>query len=84
MLTSDVAVDVLYGGAGLQGDQVTHTGGVQYGTGTEDLVLGQASDLLGAVGNYVNRVGNQHEDSVRSNLDQLGQNLLHDANGSAG
>ena len=40
MLTSDVAVDVLYGGAGLQGDQVTHTGGVQYGTGTEDLVLG--------------------------------------------
>ena len=84
MLTSDVAVDVLYGSAGLQGDQVTHTGGVQHGTRTEDLVLGQASDLLGAVGNYVNRVSNQHEDSVRSNLDQLGQNLLHDANGSAG
>ena len=84
VLTGDVAVDVLHGRTGLQGDEVAHAGGVQDGAGAEDLVLGQAGDLLGAVGHHVHRVGHRHEDRVGGDLDQLGQDLLHNAHGGPG
>ena len=83
VLTGDVAVDVLDGRAGLQGDEVPHPGGVQHRAGAEDLVLGQTGDLLGAVGHHVHRVGHEDEDGVGSDLDQLGEDLLHDADGGA-
>ena len=84
VLTGDVAVDVLGGRPGLQRDQVTHAGGVQDGAGAEDLILGQVGDLLGAVGHHVHRVGHRQEDRVGGDLDQLGQDLLHDAHGGSG
>ena len=84
MLTGDVTVDVLDGSAGLQRDEVPHTGRVQHRAGAEDLVLGQAGDLLGAVGHHVHRVGHEDEDGIGGDFHELGEDLLHDANGGAG
>ena len=65
VLTGDVSVDVLDGGTGLQGDEVTHPGRVSIATRGSFLVMGPRR--LGGLGNPL--VGNV-ADSRRPHLCQ--------------
>ena len=76
-------MDVLDVDAGLLCDQEAQTRGIQVGAGTEDLVCRQAGDLLGNVGRDIDRVGDEHVDGVRSDLDEIRDDRLQNLDGGA-
>ena len=83
VLAGDVGMHVLDVDAGLLGDQEAQTSGVQVGARAEDLVLRQTGDLLSHMGGDVDRVGDEHVDSVRSHLDKVRHNGLENVDSGA-
>jgi hypothetical protein len=73
VLARDVRVHVLHRNPGLLRDEVAQAGGVEDGSGAEQLGGRQPRDLQRGVGHDVHRVGDHEVDRVRGDLDERRQ-----------
>ena len=69
MLAGDVGVHALHRDTAMLRDQETQPGRVEHGARAEDLTGRQSTDLLGGVGDDVDRIGDHHVDRIRGHLE---------------
>ena len=79
MLTHDIGLDIARVDLDVGTKHLLQTAGVEHGTGTDDVALGQAGHLDGGVGQNIDRVGDDEQNAVEAGLLNLGDNGLKDA-----
>ena len=78
MLTHDVGMHVLLIDLIILGQSCAQTGGIQNGTGTDDLLLGQTGALAEGVRQNINRVADNHVLGIGSVAGDLRDDALGD------
>lgn len=84
MLTGDVCMHVLDIHTGLLGDEEAQTSRVEVGAGAEHTRCRQTRELHGDMGDDVHRVGDEHVDRVRGDLEHVRDDRLHDVDRGTG
>lgn len=78
MLTDNPAVARGWGNSQSLRHKETEPRRIQVGSGTDDTVLGQAGELPGHVGEDIDRVGNDQQNTVWAQFNELGNDALQD------
>ena len=78
MLAHNVRVDVARVDIQVLTEHVLEAGGVQNGTGADDVALGQAGHLDGGIGEDVNGIGDDQQDTRETALADLRDDALED------